>query len=276
MMIKYFPLLFSLVLIPSVVAQQAPPLQHGVVIAKHYQISDYWVSEKLDGVRGYWNGYQLLTRQGNRIATPSWFTKDWPPVALDGELWSQRGEFEAIVSCVKSSAVDNPCWHSIKFMIFDLPSHTGIFTERVSAMKAIITASQSPSLKMISQERIPSKQVLDTLLNDVIANGGEGLMLHHQDAHYRTGRQKGLMKLKPYQDAEAKVLAHYSGKGKYQNMLGALLVETEDGVRFKIGTGFSDQQRQHPPAIGSTITYKYNGKTARGVPRFASFIRTRN
>ena len=80
------------------------------------------------------------------------------------------------------------------------------------------------------------------------------------------------LKLKPYFDAEAVVIGYIAGKGKYKNMLGALKVRSSDGTEFKIGSGFTDQQRSSPPAIGSTITYKYHGFTKNGLPRFASFL----
>jgi len=59
-------------------------------------------------------------------------------------------------------------------------------------------------------------------------------------------------------------------------MLGALLVETSDNIRFRLGTGFTDQQRRDPPPIGSLVTYKDYGRTVNGLPRFASFLRIRN
>jgi DNA ligase-1 len=55
--------------------------------------------------------------------------------------------------------------------------------------------------------------------------------------------------------------------------LGSLRVRTADGREFSLGTGFSDQQRQTPPAIGKTVTYRYRGFTSSGLPRFASFLR---
>jgi len=46
-----------------------------------------WVmSEKLDGIRAYWDGKRLLTRSGKVIHAPDWFLKDYPPFAIDGEL----------------------------------------------------------------------------------------------------------------------------------------------------------------------------------------------
>jgi len=71
------------------------------------------------------------------------------------------------------------------------------------------------------------------------------------------------------------VISHIAGKGKYQDMLGSLLVEMPVGLQFRIGSGFTDQQRSNPPAIGKTITYTYHGKTQKGIPKFASFLRIR-
>ena len=100
-------------------------------------------------------------------------------------------------------------------------------------------------------------------------------MLHRDDAPYRGGRSADLLKLKPFEDAEALVVGHVPGKGKYLGMLGALVVEEQDGRRFRIGTGFSDAQRREPPPIGSQVTFKFHGRTDRGIPRFASFLRVR-
>src|SRR5690606_20770838 len=123
--------------------------------------------------------------------------------------------------------------------------------------------------------RLDNQQQLTDRLDKLVAEGSEGLMLHHQNAIYQNGRSNNLLKLKKYQDAEAMVIDQLPGKGKYSHMLGALLVELEDGTQFKIGTGFSVLQRQNPPPIGSVITFKYYGKTAKGLPRFASFRRVR-
>ena len=91
----------------------------------------------------------------------------------------------------------------------------------------------------------------------------------------RATRNDDLLKLKTYLDAEARVLKIISGKKKFQGMMGAILVENEEGIKFKIGSGFSDSTRKNPPAIGSIITYKYYGKTKDNKPRFASFLMIR-
>lgn len=249
------------------------PIQHGVNYHKDLNINDYWISEKLDGVRGYWNGKSLLTRQGNPIYLPQGFSDNWPTVPLDGELWSGRGDFQKIVSCVRKKIPNPLCWHSVKFMVFDLPASTANFTKRIEEITQLINLSKSDTIAIIEQFSLSNEQQLFAKLDNIVEMGGEGLMLHHKTARYKSGRNPALLKLKPYQDEEAIVLKHIPGKGKYQRLLGALLVKNKQGVKFKIGTGFSDKERQNPPAIGSEITYKYIGKTERGVPRFASFLR---
>ena len=101
-------------------------------------------------------------------------------------------------------------------------------------------------------------------------------MLHRRSARYRAGRSDDLMKYKPHEDAEAQVIAHLPGKGKYAGMLGALQVRMPDGRRFRLGTGFTDAQRAAPPPVGVWVTYRYNGYTASGLPRFARFMRIRH
>jgi len=252
-----------------------PAIQHAESYRETANISQYWLSEKLDGIRGYWDGKQLLTRQGNLIHSPKWFTQNWPDNVVDGELWIKRDNFQQTLSCVRKKHIDEACWKFVRFMIFDLPEHRGTFTERITAMQKLTKEVNSPFLSMVKQFKITTIKQLDQTLNKIVNNKGEGLMLHRGSAYYHVGRTVNIMKLKKHQDAEAVVIAHIEGKGKYQGMLGALKVKTVEGVIFKIGSGFNDKERNEPPAIGSSISFKYNGKTRAGIPRFARFFRVR-
>lgn len=251
--------------------------QPALMLAKLYrqteQLDAYWISDKFDGVRAYWNGDQLISRQGYPIHAPLWFTKDFPAVALDGELWIGPNQFEAVSSAVRRYQPLEKEWRKIRYLLFDLPHSEAPYSERRKQLLALVAQHQIPHLRVPEYWRVEHQSALQQLLQQRLAAGAEGLMLNHADSHYQPGRSAALLKLKPYFDDEAKVLAHLPGKGKYQGMLGALLVENDRGVQFKIGTGFTDQQRQQPPAIGSRISYRYRGLTAKGKPRHASFIR---
>jgi len=273
-------ILLCIMLISPVLAEKTQKSKPRIQQATQYKavndISQYWISEKLDGMRGYWDGKQLFTRQGNKIHNPSWFTKDWPTISMDGELWVARDEFQSTVSCVRRIKINDDCWRNVRFMIFDLPNHKATFTDRIKMMKNLTSNTQSNYLHMIQQVQLKNNQQLDQLLTNIISKQGEGLMVHKANSYYYVGRSSNLMKFKKVQDAEAIVIAYIGGKGKYKGMLGAITVQTETGIIFNIGSGFSDNERANPPAIGSTITYKYNGKTKANIPRFARFFRIRN
>jgi DNA ligase-1 len=251
--------------------------QPGLLLAKVYEegikLEDYWVSEKLDGVRAYWDGTQLISRHGNVFNAPEWFIQAFPSVPLDGELWMKRNTFEELSAAVRRQKPKVEEWQRIRYMVFDLPGSSETFDHRLKVLEQLILEVKSPYLQRVEQFRVTNHQALMEKLEEIVMQGGEGLILHRGDSQYRSGRFDDLLKFKPYMDAEAVVIEHLPGKGKFEGMMGAILVENEEGKRFGIGTGFSDNERQNPPPIGSVITYKYHGLTRNGVPRFASFLR---
>lgn len=273
----------SLALLPtahgdSALAAPTPP--PALMLANVYEqgevdLSEYWISEKYDGIRAYWNGTDLLTRAGNVIRAPDWFVADWPMTALDGELWIGRGEFETLLATVRDEIPDSRAWRGVRFMVFDVPGSGEPFASRKLALDAIVASLAVPWVQAVKHWRVPDQTALQAQLDQIVAAGGEGLMLHRSSAFYHAQRSDDLLKLKRYEDAEAVVVAHVPGKGKYEGLLGALEVQRPDGLRFRIGTGFSDEERRHPPAIGTSITYRYHGTTQKGVPKFASFLRAR-
>ncbi len=251
-----------------------------VLLAKTYQpgtdVQLYLVSEKFDGVRAVWDGSTFHTRTEHVIAAPAWFTKHLPKTPLDGELWLGHGKFEALSAAVRKDVPIDEEWRGINYMIFELPNATGTFAERAIAIVNIVKQANTPHLKAVKQFKVNDEATLYKLLNQIVAQGGEGLMLHRADAAYLTGRSDVLLKLKLLYDAEATVIAYTAGKGKYKGKLGALEVQTQEGIRFKLGSGFTDAQRENPPKIGSIVTYTYRDKTKAGKPKFASFLRVRN
>lgn len=259
------------------VARAAPP---ALPLAEHYgedvHPAPYWVSEKLDGVRAFWDGRTLRFRSGETIQAPAWFLAGLPPIALDGELWMGRGAFDRLSGIVRKREPVDHEWRALRFMVFELPGAPGTFTERIARMRAVVAAAGVPWLEVVPQRRVSDRAALNREFERVLRAGGEGLMLHRADAPWLTGRSPALLKMKPWRDAEARVVAHLAGRGKYRGMLGALEVESPEGRRFRIGSGFTDAQRRAPPALGALVTYRYRALTASGLPRFASFVRERD
>jgi len=261
-------------------APQAPQL----MLAKAYRpgipLADYWVSEKYDGVRGYWDGEKLMTRGGERIAVPTWFTAGWPKLPMDGELWAGHGQFTRALSTVRQQSPDPAAWRAMRFMVFDLPAQGGRFSERIPALNGVVSRIDQPWVQAVAQSKVASHTALQVMLTNTVNHGGEGLMLHRGASLYKGQRSDDLLKAKPHEDDEARVVAHIPGQGKYAGMVGALLVEMpgaggKAGLRFKLGSGLSDELRQNPPPVGSTVTYRFRGLNDSGIPRFASFMRVR-
>ena len=252
-----------------------PALTQARIYQGDADLSRYWVSEKFDGVRAYWDGEDLISRHGNRFDVPATFTRGFPEQPLDGELWMGRGTFSRMVGLINRHDTGPEHWRDVYYMVFDLPRAAGPFNDRLRTLRRLLKDHDNPHLRLVRQIKVADRAALNRRLEKVIEAGGEGLMLHRGDAPYRSYRSTDLLKVKPYQDAEARVVAHLPGEGRLEGKMGALLLETASGRHFRLGTGFSDAQRANPPPIGSLVTYKFYGRTRHGLPRFPSFLRVR-
>jgi len=268
-------LLAHFFLMPMASAESVQP----IMLAKQYHegvdVNKYWVSEKLDGIRARWNGHKLVSKNGYTFSTPQWFTQGFTNVVMEGELWIARHRYED-TSSVTSKTIADAGWLDIRLMLFDLPEHKGDFTQRYLEMQKLVQSTNSPYLSVIKQFRVKSHTELMKSLQSVVDAGGEGLMLHHQASKYLNGRSENLLKLKLFEDAEAIVIGYKPGKGKFKGLLGSIKVRNKEGKEFNIGSGFNMQQRENPPALLSRVTYKHNGLTRNGVPRFPVFLRMRD
>jgi DNA ligase-1 len=237
-------------------------------------LTDWWMSEKLDGVRAYWDGKQFLSRQGNIYYAPDWFVEGLPAVPLDGELWIDRKKFQRTVSIVRRQDKSD-LWKEVRFLAFDAPGATGTFEERLAFLKEALAGSAVKFALLHAHERCKNLEALRAELARVEALGGEGLMLRQPASKYVAGRSSTLLKVKTFHDAEAVVIKHQAGAGRHKGRMGALLVRMPNGTEFAIGTGFSDRERENPPAIGATVSFRYQELSDAGVPRFPSWVGVR-
>lgn len=248
------------------------------VYEDNIQVIGWLMSEKLDGIRGYWDGEQLFSKNGHIFHPPPAFTRDLPPFPLEGELWGGRGTFEKTVSIVKKQ-IPHDGWLDIQFAIFDVPQEPGRFSSRIEKAKNWFSSHPSRFAFVIPQKNITETSQLRDELQRVEKLGGEGLIVRNPEARYTSGRSIDILKMKSFQDMEATVIGHIPGKGRHQGRLGSLLVKLPDkktkDIKFKIGSGLSDAERNNPPPIGAIITFKYYGWYKSGIPKFPSFIRIR-
>lgn len=237
-------------------------------------LSGWWMSEKLDGVRAYWDGKQFLSRQGNVYHAPDWFVAGLPQSPLDGELWIDRKKFQRTVSIVRRQDKSD-LWKEVRYLVFDAPSAPGGFEERVRFLESMFAKQTSRFVTLHPHDLCKDIACLRAELARIEALGGEGLMLRQPGSKYAAGRSSTLLKVKSFKDADAVVIGHQAGAGRHKGRLGALLVRLPDGTEFAVGTGFSDKERESPPAVGSTITFRYQELSEGGVPRFPSYLRVR-
>lgn len=268
---------FAAVALLAPLGAGAPPpeLLLAKVLGPGTDPSTYLVSEKYDGVRAIWDGRVLRFRGGGEVPAPRWFLERLPAIPLDGELWMGRGRFEALSGAVRRQEPVDAAWREIRYMVFELPGAEGSFERRARRLQEVVAAAAWPQLVAVPQFRVKDRAELRQRLAEVLRGGGEGLMLHRADAPYLTGRSDVLLKLKATLDAEAVVVAHLPGRGRFRGLLGALEVETPEGRRFRLGSGFTEAQRRDPPPVGATVTYAYQGLTRGGAPRHPCFLRIR-
>jgi len=255
-------------------ASDTPPLLLAQPWDNETDLADWWMSEKLDGVRAWWNGQQFFSRQGNIYHAPAWFVAGLPSVPLDGELWLDRRAFQRTVSIVRRHDQSDH-WRQINFVVFDAPAAPGGFENRQAVLQDLFRGTFVPYARPLPQQRCQGIGHLRAELARVEALGGEGLMLRQPGSAYESRRSATLLKVKSFQDAEGRVIEHLPGRGRHAGRMGAVVVALPSGLTVSVGTGFTDAQRHNPPPLGSQITFRYQELTDRGVPRFPSFVRVR-
>ena len=251
-----------------------PPLLLAHAWENDVELTGWWMSEKLDGVRAYWDGTRFLSRQGNPFFAPDWFTAKLPDTPLDGELFGGRRKFQQTVSIVRRQDRGEG-WKGLAFVVFDAPALDAPFEERLAYCERYVEDVAPPYTEWLPHERCRDVAHLREELARVEGLGGEGLMLRQPGSRYEAGRSHTLLKVKSFKDDEARVIGHLAGAGKHKGRLGALEVELRDGTRFSVGTGFSDAERGTPPAVGTIITFRYQELSNDGVPRFPSYVGVR-
>ena len=258
-----------LLLIPFLLYASKPDL----LLLKTYKdqnVSGWVMSEKLDGIRAYWDGEKLLTRKGNRIYPPKWFIKDLPPFELDGELWTKRADFENISSIVRDK-IPSDAWQNITYNIFEVPNAKGGLFQRLKKIEPYC----SKYLKIIKQTKIKSKKQLKEFLTLIESKNGEGVVVRDPKVPYINKRTSKALKVKTFYDEECMVIGYNNGKGKFDGLVGSIKCKLTNGIIFNIGSGLTNILRKNPPVIGDIVTFKYKEFTSYGKPRFPVYLRIR-
>ncbi len=263
-------LLFATCFLPQ--SGWAIEVMQPLVYKEGSDLSGWLMSEKLDGVRAYWDGKRLMSKNGVQFNPPETFTKNFPNFEVEGELWAGRNTFEKTISIVMQKDA-HVGWLELKFAIFDAPKVSGGFEDRLNKAKLWFGRHPSEFAFIIEHKPATSDEYLQNELKMIENVGGEGIILRRSGSPYTYGRSKDVLKLKSYSDMEAVVVGHLGGEGRNAGRMGALLVELpHDKTRFKIGSGFSDEVRENPPPVGTVITLKHYGFYKSGIPKYPSYL----
>lgn len=239
-----------------------------------HNIDGWLMSEKLDGVRAYWDGKKLISRNGKIFIVPEWFKKDYPSFPLDGELWTKRGDFEHIASITSQKKPDK-AFGEITYNIFEVPFQKGGLLRRLEILESYLKIHPNTTIRIIKQIKCKEKKHLKNFLKEVESKGGEGVVIRNPNSLYIAQRTSQALKVKSFKDAECQVVGYKKGKGKYAEILGSLVCKFDNNTIFNVGSGMTDEQRKDPPPIRSFITFKYKELTKNGIPRFPVFLRMR-
>lgn len=235
-----------------------------------HKINNWIMSEKLDGIRAYWNGKELLTKNGNKIFIPDNIIKNYPPFHLDGELWTKRDDFENIQNIVLDKTPTKQ-WNQISYNIFEVPNQKGDFYQRIQVLEKWLKNNNNSNIKIIKQTKCKNKKHLNLYLKSLINKKAEGVIIKDPKSLYFKGKNGKILKVKKFHDMEGKVI----GINYKNNKFKSLKIELSNGIRFNLGGGFSKEEKINHPKVSDIITFKYYSFTKYGKPKFASFLRVR-
>lgn len=250
-------------------------LQKPKTYEKSNEIKGWMMSEKLDGIRAYWNGKNLISKNANIIHAPLWFTKDFPNFPLDGELWTKRADFENIQSIVLDKTPSKN-WEQITYNIFEVPNTKGDFLKRLDKIKTWQKRNKNKYIKVIKQIKCKDKDHLNNYLEKLVNLKAEGIILKNPSLEYFTGRSKNILKVKKFKDMEGEVIGiNYKTNEFNKKVFKSLVLKLKNAVVFNLGNGFSKEEKINHPKIADIVTFKYYNFTRFGKPKFASFLRVR-
>ncbi len=242
--------------------------------------SKYYISEKYDGIFAIWDGKNLKSKNKNIIKAPKNWLVNFPEFTLYGELWSGYDSFSKTLSIIskdlekesKNQNIAKDSWDKVEFYVFDV---LGVcencpLNKRLEILKDYLQKNSNDKIKIIPQIKVKNKNELESFYKEVLQKGGEGVIIRQDSLN------EVAYKYKSFLDNKCVVIGYTEGKGKFSGKMGALVCEAKiNGIKrvFKIGSGFSDFERENPPQIGDIVVYKFQGYTSGGLPRFPVFLR---
>jgi len=220
----------------------------------------FW-SEKMDGIRGYWDGSNMFSKEGNYINTPASIRSQLPDFPLDGELWMGRNSF---YECKRKMLTGD--WSGVSYNIFDAPKFPGSFSERLQHLRS--TIKQSEAVKVVDMKQCSGIDQLWSLLREIVREGGEGIVLRKDGSPYIGGRSENLLRVKPLfmdvvQIIENEEMVEENGAFVFK----PALVRNSWGAEFRLFQRISEKRFRHFHDSNRSLVIAFNSVTTQGNPR---------
>lgn len=169
-----------------------------MMLAERWQgqdVAGWWLAEKFDGVRAYWDGAVIRTRSWRAIDAPAWFLEKLPRgVALDGELWGGRGTFQIASELSRFARGTDRAWKGMLFRAFDWPTCEAIPYE---ARAAKVERWSNEIVQPAELRRCAGAEDARNTMMQIVRDGGEGVVVKRPKHFYEFGRSWDWLKVKP-------------------------------------------------------------------------------
>ena len=294
-------------LINKAVGKELIPDPSLMLAEDDHKVLDKWGSivceEKYDGVRVicvvenrnpkfYTRAFneldsKFLSRIGNQILDLS---QGIDGVFFDGELTDlDRKSVSGKVTQMMKGSPKESIGDDLLFNIFDVEptktikdgKGTSGYTERRALLEQFFKNKSFENIKIAQKWEAKTKDELMPIYEQIVANGGEGVIMKDPSHVYECKRSKSWIKFKEVQDCDLVVTGWYPGEGKREGFIGGFICKDSSGeYQVKVGSGFTEQDlielsKDPNDIIGKIVAIQYNvpiedknGNKSLFLPRF--------
>lgn len=177
-------------------------------------------------------------------------------IVLDGEITllanplglSSKDQYKQTMKITRKDGEK----HGVKMLVFDILTieefrtqtceHT--YDERRNLLEGLFGTTKRTYFELLPVlYRGKDTTEITKYLDQLTAEGEEGVMINICDAPYEFKRTNNLLKVKKMDTLDLEIVGVEAGEGRLANTLGAIHVRYKDGNIVKVGSGFSDWMR---------------------------------
>ena len=182
------------------------------------------------------------------------------------------------ISADQAAMVHATVWDVIPYVLFGDGYCGTPYSTRFSSLKKLVDQIPSKDKKiwLVSSDIVENIDEANAKFEEYLALGLEGIILKDGSGAWEDKRAKHQIKFKGELECDLKIVGVEEGTGKYAGMLGAILLESSDGViKVRAGSGLSDGQRKDlwgQNLVDKIVAIKYNTRIKNKVGEESLFL----